>query len=112
MCQLLGICSGKTNADVKHSCTAIRFLLKWVLNTGEKKKREVIFKHKGYGTKEEKARQLKKKVGTCIVHDVMEEKILWNNSMSKGSSVSPTSSYLDFVSVCYSSIVNYNNCIS
>lgn len=62
--------------------------------------------------KEEKARRFKKNVGTFIVHDVMEEKILWNNSMSKGSSVSPTSSYLDFVSVCYNSIVNYNNCIS
>lgn len=42
----------------------------------------------------------------------MEEKILWNNSMSKGSSVRPTSSYLDFVSVYYNSIVSYNNCIS
>lgn len=78
----------------------------------KKKKEDVTFKHKGYGMKEEKARQQKKNVGTFIVHDVMEEKILWNNSMSKGSSVSPTSSYLDFVSVCYNSIVNYNNCIS
>lgn len=62
--------------------------------------------------KEEKAQQLKKNVGTFIVHDVMEEKILWNNSMSKGSSVRTTSSYLDFVSVYYNSIVSYNNCIS
>lgn len=42
--------------------------------------------------KEGKAKQLKKNVGTFIVHDVMEEKILWNNSVSKGSSVSPISS--------------------
>lgn len=62
--------------------------------------------------KKEKAKQLKKNVGTSIVHDVMEEKILWNNSVSKGSSVSPTLSYLDFVTVCYNSIVSYNNCIS
>lgn len=62
MCQLLGIRGGKTTADVKHSHMAVRFLSKCALNRKKKKKkREVIFKHKGYGMKEEKARRFKKK---------------------------------------------------
>lgn len=89
----------------------IGFLSKHALNT---KKNKLFLSIKVMARRKKRLGSLKKKksVGTFIVHDVMEEKILWNNSMSKGSSVSPTLSYLDFVSACYNSIVNYNNYIS
>lgn len=57
--------------------------------------------------KKEKAKQcLKKIVGTFMAHDVMEEKILWNNSMSKRSSIGTALSCLDFVSEGNNCIVN------
>lgn len=56
----------------------IGFLSKHALNT---KKNKLFLSIKVMARRKKRLGSLKKKnVGTFIVHDVMEEKILWNNS--------------------------------